>query len=140
MTANPKDRSEIEDLKSRVDLAAFIRRAGVEFKQMGKNLLGRCPFPDEELVHPMTPPTLPPVTGLCSSKTMAGSHLATTLRHRSGRRPLITTIKACSCPSGMYWVVRCLRVRPCLSEASTSIPVGHLRIGPIFLRKRRQGG
>jgi DNA primase len=41
-------RTEIDELKSRVDLAELIRRSGVELKQVGKNLLGRCPFHEDQ--------------------------------------------------------------------------------------------
>ena len=47
MTANP-DRAALDDLKSRVDLADLVRRSGVELKPAGKNLLGRCPFHDDQ--------------------------------------------------------------------------------------------
>ena len=40
-------RSDLDDLKSRVNLAALIRHSGVELKQVGKNLMGRCPFHDD---------------------------------------------------------------------------------------------
>jgi DNA primase catalytic core len=39
-------RTEIDDLKARVDLADLVRRSGVELKQVGKNLMGCCPFHD----------------------------------------------------------------------------------------------
>jgi hypothetical protein len=58
----------------------------------------------------------------------------TSLRHRSGRQPRIATLKACSSPAGIFWVVRYLRIQ----EASTSIFPGQLRISPVFLNQRRE--
>ncbi len=39
-----KDRSELEDLKARLDLAALARHYGINLRQVGKNLVARCPF------------------------------------------------------------------------------------------------
>ena len=41
-------RSELDDLKARVDLVEIIRRSGVELKPMGRNWLGRCPFHEDK--------------------------------------------------------------------------------------------
>jgi DNA primase len=41
------NRTELDDLKTRVDLAELVRRSGVELKPVGLNLLGRCPFHDD---------------------------------------------------------------------------------------------
>jgi DNA primase len=41
------DRSDLDNLKARVDLAEIIRQSGVELKQVGKNLMGRCPYHDD---------------------------------------------------------------------------------------------
>ena len=38
---------EIRRLKEETDLAALVRAAGVELKQIGKDLHGRCPFHDD---------------------------------------------------------------------------------------------
>ena len=49
MTAQPEqpNRSDLNDLKSRVDLVELIRQSGVELKKVGKNHLCRCPFHDD---------------------------------------------------------------------------------------------
>jgi DNA primase len=39
--------SVIEKLKSQVDLANLIRAKGIELKEQGENLVGRCPFHDD---------------------------------------------------------------------------------------------
>ena len=46
MTANP-ERTEIEDLKGRVDLVELIRQSGVELARSGQGFMGRCPFHDD---------------------------------------------------------------------------------------------
>ena len=49
MTANPEtaNRSEIDELKSKVDLVELIRQSGVELAKSGKAFMGRCPFHDD---------------------------------------------------------------------------------------------
>jgi len=42
------DRRTVDELKTRVDLAEVVRQCGVELKPTGKNLLGRCPFHDDQ--------------------------------------------------------------------------------------------
>jgi DNA primase len=46
-TSSASSRNELDDLKSRIDLAELIRRSGVELKTVGKNLMGRCPFHED---------------------------------------------------------------------------------------------
>lgn len=41
-------RTEVDELKARLDLAAVIRAAGVELQPKGKNLFGRCPFHEDD--------------------------------------------------------------------------------------------
>lgn len=48
MTAQPNDRSELSNLKSRVDLVELVRNSGMELKKSGKNFLCRCPFHDDQ--------------------------------------------------------------------------------------------
>ena len=43
-----QDRTEIEDLKARTDLAAVLESYGVVLRPSGKSQLGRCPFHDDE--------------------------------------------------------------------------------------------
>lgn len=59
MTANPNpnDRSEIEDLKARVDLVELIRQSGVELAGAGKSFMGRCPFHDDSTASLAVNPT-----------------------------------------------------------------------------------
>ncbi len=40
-------RSDLQELKSRVDLSAVIRSSGVKLKPVGRNLMGLCPFHQE---------------------------------------------------------------------------------------------
>ena len=47
MTPTP-DRTEIEDLKASVDLAAVMESYGVALKTKGKSKVGRCPFHDDD--------------------------------------------------------------------------------------------
>ena len=49
MTANPEtaNRSEIDELKSKIDLVELIRQSGVELAKSGKAFMGRCPFHDD---------------------------------------------------------------------------------------------
>lgn len=45
------DRSELDDLKARLDLAALAGHYGIALRQVGRNLVARCPFgthPDSE--------------------------------------------------------------------------------------------
>lgn len=42
------DRSELDDLKARLDLAALARHYGIALRQVGKNLVARCPFGTHE--------------------------------------------------------------------------------------------
>ena len=44
---NDFSRQDITELKSQVDLAELFRSCGLELKQVGKNLLTRCPFHDD---------------------------------------------------------------------------------------------
>lgn len=39
--------SNFDDLKSRIDISTVIRQSGIELKQVGKNLMGQCPFHDD---------------------------------------------------------------------------------------------
>ncbi len=39
-----KDRSELDDLKARLDLAALAGHYGIALRPVGKNLVARCPF------------------------------------------------------------------------------------------------
>ena len=39
-----QDRTELDDLKARVDLAAVMEAYGVTLKASGKSLVGRLPF------------------------------------------------------------------------------------------------
>ena len=41
------DRSELDDLKSRVDLLEIFRTAGLDPKRRGKNWFCRCPFHED---------------------------------------------------------------------------------------------
>lgn len=43
-----QDRIELEELKSRVDLAEVMQAYGVTLKASGKSLVGRCPFHDDD--------------------------------------------------------------------------------------------
>ena len=43
-----KDRSELDDLKARLDLAALARHYGITLRPVGKNLVARCPFGTHE--------------------------------------------------------------------------------------------
>jgi len=47
MTPTP-DRTEIEDLKASVDLAAVMESYGVTLKTSGKSKVGCCPFHDDD--------------------------------------------------------------------------------------------
>ncbi len=44
---NDFSRSNLDDLKARVDIAEVIRSTGLELRQVGKGLFARCPFHDD---------------------------------------------------------------------------------------------
>ena len=67
MTANHENnRSDIDDLKARVDLVELIRQSGVELSQSGKGLLGRCPFHDDSTASLSVTPTRTSGTALAA--------------------------------------------------------------------------
>lgn len=41
-------RSDLDDLKYRIDLSAVIRQSGVDLRPVGKNLMGLCPFHEDQ--------------------------------------------------------------------------------------------
>lgn len=43
-----QDRSQIEDLKASVDLAAVLESYGIALKTSGQSKVGRCPFHDDD--------------------------------------------------------------------------------------------
>ena len=51
------DRSDINNLKAQVNLATLVARS-VELKQVGKNLMGRCPFHDDSTASMSVGPKL----------------------------------------------------------------------------------
>ena len=55
----PGDRGEVEEIKRRIDLAAYVERTtAIQLRKVGRQLLGYCPFPDHHahswgfVVHP----------------------------------------------------------------------------------------
>jgi DNA primase len=45
---NDFSRTDLDDLKARVDLAEVIRATGLELRQVGQGLFARCPFHDDD--------------------------------------------------------------------------------------------
>uniref|UniRef100_UPI000ADCC080 CHC2 zinc finger domain-containing protein n=1 Tax=Leptospira noguchii TaxID=28182 RepID=UPI000ADCC080 len=54
--SNPP-RPTLEELKRTVDLASLVRSYGVELKNHGKNLVGRCPFHEDKTPSFVVTPT-----------------------------------------------------------------------------------
>ena len=48
MTANPTDRTQIDDLKARVDLVALLAAHGIKAKKEGKGHKATCPWHEDE--------------------------------------------------------------------------------------------
>ena len=48
MTANPSDRSQIDDLKAQVDLVALLAAHGVHVKKEGKGHKASCPWHEDK--------------------------------------------------------------------------------------------